>query len=333
MRYGMLILMLAGLQALSCAETEPDVAFDYFGKTPPADVAEIFAPGFASTEHHDDMFPIISPDGREVILRINGKSAGTITSMLYLTRRDEAGVWSEPQPLPFLTPGRNGGANYAPDGSRLYFTTKRLLPGEEPAAKRSRIWSVDRLGDGWGEAKPIDTPINDFNLNGGCTIAADGTLYAAFKAPDREKHDIYELKPHNGGYPEYRLLPGAVNSAEMAVAPYVNSEEGYLLFTAVTQAGLRIKLSILDGDGNWTAPEVVDQLTSPEAKFVTMSPDGRYLFFVSHKRTDRSNPQATWTIAEFDEVAMENCADIYWLDAGFLRERISAWRAQSAAGD
>jgi len=301
----------------------------YFGETPPSSGVEIFAPGFASTQHHDDMFPMFSPDSREVILRINGKTGGELISVLYITRMDEAGVWSRPEPLPFLTRHMNGGASFTPDGSRIYFTTKRPPPGGDPDDIRSRLWFADRMVDGWGEAQLADTPINEFHLNGGCFLSADGTMYASFVAPDRENHDIYELKPVNGSYSEYHLLSGDVNSPDREVAPFINSNEGYLLFTAVTEDGIRIKISFLDADGNWSAPEVVEELNGPEAKFVRTSPDGRSLFFVSHKQTEQSNPQSTWNIDAFDEPAMEECADIYWIDAAF----IDAYRKRSAAGD
>ena len=164
------------------------------GKSGPA---SLWPTGIAKTAP-----PVFSPDGREVILRINGKLNGELISVLYITHMDESGVWSTPEPLPFLTRGRNGGASFTPDGSRIYFTSKRLPPGEHPGEVRSRLWFADRAADGWGDAQLADTPINAFNLNGGSFLSADGTLYASFIGPDRENHDISELTPVDGGVRE-----------------------------------------------------------------------------------------------------------------------------------
>jgi Tol biopolymer transport system component len=293
----------------------------YFGETPPGEEATIFAPGFASTQHHDDMFPVFSPDGREVIFRINGKFDGIMIAVLYITRMNESGVWSTPEPLPFLTSHMNGGASFAPDGSRIYFTTKRPPLGESEAEKRSRLWCADRTKDGWGEARLVDTPINAFHLNGGCFVSSDGTMYASFVGPGQDKHDIYELRELDGNYPEYHALPGEINTPDMEVAPFWNAAQRYLLYTSVEGTTIRIRISFRASDGSWSASQLVEELTEPEAKFVRTSPDGRYLFFVSHKKTPHSNPPATWTIDEFDAPAMEDAADIYWMDAGFLTDQ------------
>jgi len=305
----------------------------YFGEIPPTTSAKLFSPGFASTQHHDDMFPVFSPDGREVILRINGKTGEKMIAVLYITRMDETGTWSTPEPLPFLTRHMNGGASYTPDGARIYFSTKRPPTGEEESEPRSRLWFADRINSGWGDAHMVDTPINQFNLNGGCFLSADGTMYASFIAPGEENHDIYELKPVDGAYPEYHPLPGDVNSPGRELVPFVNTNEGYLLFTSFGEEGLRIKMSVLGNDGNWSVPEIVEELIEPEAKFVRTSSDGKYLFFVSHKQTEQSNPQSVWTIDDFDEPAMEKCADVYWMDAGFISHRASERRAENPGVD
>jgi hypothetical protein len=324
--------MVCLIVAVLPAHALPDGAFDYFGAAPPGAEAEIFAPGFVSTQHHDDMFPVISPDGREVILRINGLRDGQPHSVLYATRLGEGGDWSTPRPLPFLTRHRGGGASYAPDGSRLYFTSRRPLPGADPATDKSSLWYAERTDDGWTSARALDSPLNEVHLNGGGGIAADGTMYLSFKAPDRDSHDIHEAVCVDGEYPEYRLLPGRVNSDGQELAPFVDSTRGFMLFTTTTPDGLRIRLSIRQADGRWSEPETVDELTAPEAKFVTMSPDGEYLLFVSHRQTERSNPRATWPIEAFDPTPMDGGADVCWMRCGFLHERVADMKARHGQG-
>jgi hypothetical protein len=92
-------------------------------------------------------------------------------------------------------------------------------------------------------------------------------------------------------------------------------------------------MSVLGNDGNWSTPEVVEELTEPEAKFVRVSRDGKHLFFVSHKQTGQSNPQSVWPIDVFDEPAMDECADIYWMDAGFITQRAGERQVKNAVVD
>ena len=327
-----LLLVLPSV-CLTILSGAPAVEFDYFGASPPGKEAEIFAPGIASTEYHDDMYPVFAPDGRDVILRINGRLDGQVHSVLYLAHRDETGDWGTPEPLSFLTHHRCGGANFSPDGSRIFFTTRRPLPDADPSVSKTSLWFAQRMEQDWSEARPVASPINNLNLNGGLSIAADGTMYAALEIPGRDSRDIYVLECVDGEYPEYRLLPGEVNTAVHEVAPYVNSDKGYLLVTAVTPDGLRIQLSVRGNDGAWLKSETVDELTVPEAKFVTVSPDGKYVFFVSHRQSEDSNPAAVWTIAEFDSTPMEGSADIFWMKADFLMAHVAAMKTKYGVVD
>lgn len=302
--------------------------FDYFGVAPAGGDPEIFAPGFASTHHHDDFYPMVAPDGSEVILRINGQCKGNPHSVLFLTHRNDEGLWSTPKPLPFLTGHRSGGAGFSPDGSRILFTSKRPVPGTDQTLARSSLWFATRTENGWSDANPLETPINDFNLNAGFCLANDGTMYAAFQGPGGESIDIFVLNCVGGQYPEYHRLPGNVNSPENEVAPFVNAEKGYLLYTAVAKNGLLIKLSIRDNAGDWTTSETVDELTAPEAKFVSVTPDGKYVWFVSHKQSEQGNPASHWPIGEFDDPPFEDAADIFWMKADFLNARVKAMKAQ-----
>lgn len=123
----------------------------YFGESLPGETPEIFAPGIASTQHHDDGVPVFSSEGREVILRVNGKVSGEIIGVFFWSEMDETGCWSEPVPLPFSGRYPDGGLAYSPDESRLYMSTKRPALGESQISERSRAWYVDREGRDWAE--------------------------------------------------------------------------------------------------------------------------------------------------------------------------------------
>lgn len=321
----LLVLWLGPSRAVASSQTNECLARgEYFGLDLPGPTPEIFAPGLASTHHHDDWFPLFSPDGREVLLRINGKISGEIIGVLFWSVMDETDCWSEPVPLPFSGKYPDGGVVFSPDGSHLYFTSKRPVPGESQQSERSRVWQVDRLDQGWGEPILLDSPINQHNVNGGLGMAADGTLYVAMEAPmGAGGLDIYELAPAGGSYPEFAPLRGPINTQAVEVGPFIDPEQRFLIYTSFSsEEGLSTLISERQEDGSWGSPQAVPVINDYESKFAGLSPDGRVLFFVSHRQVDESNPMARWSLDLFEDLAMEDNADRYWVSSRALKDAL-----------
>ena len=63
---------------------------------------------------------------------------------------------------------------------------------------------------------------------------------------------------------------------------------------------------------------LVPMINDFESKFVGLSPDGEILFFVSHRQVDESNPEASWNLDLFEDLAIEDNADLYWVSSRFV---------------
>jgi subtilisin family serine protease len=295
---------------------------EYFGETVPEEQPGIFAPGIASTHHHDDWIPVFSPDGREVILRILGKMTDEILGVLFWSRVDGSGCWSVPAPLPFSGRYMDGAVVYAVDGLRIYFTSKRPGAGEVDPGENSRIWFVDRVGESWGSPVLLDSPVNEFNVNGGLSMAADGTLFVAMETPSgKGMLDIYELPVTADGYSQVKPIRGPVNTEGQEVGPFIDSQKRFLIYTRYSpDTGLEALISRPLADGRWGSPQPLAAINEYDAKFAGLSPDGEILFFVSHRQAEGSNPEARWELDFFDDLAMEENADLYWVSSNVVEE-------------
>jgi hypothetical protein len=308
-------LMLCSLMAAAgdgpCLARGP-----YFGQGSAPATPKLFAPGFASTQHHDDWPPIFSPDGREVMLRILGKVDGEIVGILFSSQMDDDGCWSTPRPLPFSGLHSDGAITYASGGSRVFFTSKRPTGDRGTEEPRSRIWFSDRTPGGWSEPVLLDSPINQFNINGGISMADNGTIYAATEAPGGlGRLDIYVLRPIDGRYPGLEPIPGSVNTEGLEGAPYIDPDQRFLLSTVLGDEGVSVVLSLPNENGGWSKGEPIPVLADSQSKFGAISRDGSVMFFVSHLQHDESNPHAPWAVGLFEEPALDANADLYWVSA------------------
>jgi Tol biopolymer transport system component len=312
-----LVAIVVASAAMSAAEEAPCMAQgEYFGLGPAGSTPVIFAPGIASTEHHDDFAPAFSPDGREVVLRILGKIGGRTVGVFFSSRMGDDGCWSVPEPLPFSGNTMDGAMSFAPDGSRLYFTSKRTAEGDADGESRSRVWYTEREGGSWADPEILDSPINRFNVNGGVTVARDGTLFVAADLPGgKGRHDIYVVRPTNGRHLDFQPIPGSVNTEGHEVAPYVDPDQRYLIYTFRGPESATVVISTRDTDGGWSKGQAIPALSGYEAKFGAISPDQSVLFFVTHQQRPDSNPKAVWPLDLFEGPALDANADVYWLSA------------------
>lgn len=320
-----LVLILFVLGAPLVTATEPSEGClargKYLGETIPGTAPQIFAPGLASTQHHDDWIPVFSPDGREVILRINGKIGDEIVGVLFWSGMDDSDCWSEPEPLPFSGRIMDGAVVFASDGSRIYFTSKRPEAGVTDWSPRSRIWIVEKSGDGWGSPSLLDSPVNEFHVNGGITMASDGTVFVAMETPmGKGMLDIYELPLKQDRYSQVTPVRGSVNTEGQEVGPYIDPQKRFLIFTLYSpDEGLTALISEPLVDGQWGEPRPLVVLNEFESKFAGLSPAGDVLFFVSHRQVEESNPLARWNLEIFDDLALEENADLYWVGSDILQ--------------
>ncbi len=169
----------------------------------------------------------------------------------------------------------------APDGKKLFFTSKRPWPdswGRQPPGntlEAYKVWYVERIGASWGEPKLLDRRINQNIM--GVSSTLDGTLYT---------HGIKRVRIKNGQYTGWEQLGHPLDMGRtLGGNPYVSPNESYILFNTkwAGKFGYGIFISYRTGDDDWTEPiNLLEKINAPRGgSQPVVTPDGKYLFYYS----------------------------------------------------
>lgn len=328
---GMAVLFVAA----ACAEPQqadsPRQGGPYLGQTPPGATAELFAPGVVSTGMYTRDVAM-TPAGDELYfaVMIGGLSVIVETHL-------EEGEWTEPEVAPFSGDPRYFDAEPAisPDGQRFFFLSTRLPVGEEPAEDEIRswtnedIWVMDRVEAGWGEPYNLGPPINSGAPEFFPSLTLDGTMYFT-RGGDGGESLIYRSRLVDGRYAEPEKLGVEVNSTTAQYNAFIAPDESYLIVPTGgrddTLGGTDYYVVFRYEDDSWSEPVNMGPAvnTPGNGEFSPyVSPDGRYLFFMSSRRTvaDRLPDAMSWDYLWGIHTEPGNgSADIYWIDAGFIED-------------
>jgi ankyrin repeat protein/glyoxylase-like metal-dependent hydrolase (beta-lactamase superfamily II)/dipeptidyl aminopeptidase/acylaminoacyl peptidase len=270
----------------------PDLQGEFLGQQKPGAKPELFAPGIVSSRFGLHCTATFSPDGREVYwhLMMPPRAGRHIPGRLLVSRLQD-GRWTYPQTAPFTGEGMDADVPFfSPDNRRLYFMSRRPLPGKDKSSGE-HIWYLERRDRGWSEARPVDAVVNDLPHHWQFSVDKDYNLYFATTiAGGQGKNDIYCSAYADGRYQEPRNLGAPVNGAGGDEMPFIAPDGSYLLF----MREFDLHVSFRGRDGSWSVP----QNLGPEINSATMdlcpvvSPDGKYLLFLS-QRNGESN---TWWV-------------------------------------
>ena len=275
----------------------PVLEGDYLGQKPPAGTAELFAPGIISSIWGLHSTAVFSPDGNEVYWAPMITYPGEIYSRggLLMMKRVN-GRWTPPSWAPFSGPDFDDDVPFfAPDGRRIYFISRRPLPGD--SAVRERIWLADRTAAGWSEPRPIDAAVNAHDMHWEFSLDRQGNLYFGGRAPDsRGMGDVYVARLSGGKYEKPVNIGPPVNSAVGEETPFIAPDGSYLLFSRQYDLWVSFR-----GAGDlWSEPvKLGPEVNSPSIELCpVVTPDGRYLFFLSQRDGES---HAYWVRAEVIE--------------------------------
>ena len=299
---------LARLKADLGPQQFPELRGPYLGQTPPEGEAPIFAPDIISSSVGDDNHGGItfSPDGTEIFWNLRAK--------IWLMKLQN-GRWTKPDIVPF---SKNMGAYnddnpfISPDGKRLFFTSTR--PGSVSENKEN-IWFAERTPTGWSEPKPVSAEVNAMPLHWGISVSRAGTLFFGGTAQDGYgRGDIYCSRLEKGEYTKPVNLGPAINGKGLDHCPYIAPDESYLIYARMDDAGAGFYLSFKNKAGQWMPPVKLSE--ELEGVCPLVSPDGKFLFFVSDG--------IFWMSAKFIEKLRPK-------DAAQTQEIIDAVRAEDFA--
>ncbi len=317
------------LATTSCTSREtsrfPELRGDYLGQALPGPEPQLFAPGLITTGLYTRDVAV-TPDGDEIYFSVAVPGASAI-----MVARREGGIWGEPRVAPFSGVWRDFEPFVAADGRRLLFLSNRPPRGEDPRPGwgHQNIWQVRRQDEGWGEPELLPGPVNTDAPEFYPSLTADGALYFTRGLGDL-KAKILRSRWVDGALAEPEELGPQVNAGESQYNAFISPGEDLLLFAAAGRADSRggsdCYVSFRSPDDRWTGPVNLGDLVNDagDCDAATLSPDGRFLFFMSSRRDPAQGPDISGlTLTELlgRQMAPGNgSADIYWMDAGFIAE-------------
>ncbi len=287
----------------------------YLGQTPPGDTPQLFAPGIVSTGQHEHSAATFSPDGKEVFWSLHMLPFEKKIPSKLMVMRVVEGKWTGP--VKAMVSGDHGDDSpiLSPEGKTLYFASKRPAAPGEATKKKFDLWKAHKKNGRWGNpihmGGPMSTPTHDI----AASQTTSGMIY--FLRGSGKKEDPFLMmrsQPVNGSYAKPERLPAPINVAEMSWTPFIAPDESYILFSSERAGGLGsldLYVCFRKKDGAWGKAHNLGPKINTEAseRFPGVSPDGKYLFFVS-ARLKKEN--------QGKDLPQNGYSDIYWVDAGIL---------------
>ena len=319
-----LVIVLLLPAAGFAAETQfPRLSGPYLGQEPPGLEPRVFAPGIVSTELNSRDIAV-SPDGREIYFCVN--VAGYTFATILVTRLRD-GVWSEPKVMEHMQDPawRNIEPCISADGKKFFFMSNRPDPATGEEKGDEDIWVMEREGDGWGEPRNLGLPVSSEHLEFFPSLTRDGTLYFTRRDKTSGEEAIYRSQLRDGKYQEPEKLPEQVNSGQARFNAFVAPDESFIIVPTYGRkdslGATDYYISFRDADDRWS--EAVNMggkiNTSGGSEYsASVSPDGKYLFFMSSRCPDRTQWPSKLSAAFLHRLAAEPGIDntsIYWIDA------------------
>jgi hypothetical protein len=217
--------------------------------------------------------------------------------------REMGDGWGQPEGLAFSADRQysDRAPRLSPDGLRMVFTSNRPIPGRDPDPDDFNLWLVDRAGPGaaWSQARPLSERVNSTSREIHASMTSDGSLYFASARPGGQgRSDIYHARWLDGDYGPAESIGAPINT-ELSQPDLMVAADGSMMILVITDHP-----SGLGGDdlyvsrwvnGSWTEPRNLGpSVNTPEYEYgPALSPDGRFLYFTSH----RSGEGDTYRIA------------------------------------
>ncbi len=281
----------------------------------------IFGRGVISTGDFDS-HPELSSDGKTLYFV---RSAPNFNFWTILVSHFANGQWSSPEVAPFSGQYSDADPFITPDGSQLYFISRRPAAGK--SGQDTDIWVMERTPSGWSEPRNLGAPINSEGDEWYPTMTQDGTLYFGSDRPGgKGATDLYRARRTDGGYATPENLGDVINTQFNEFEPFITADESVLLFMAGGRpdglGGLDLFVSY-NRNGAWTKPvNLGDKINSPRLEYSPkISPDGKYFLWASTRNFTDKPLEKRLTYPEFmDKLGSpgNSLGDIYQIDLSAL---------------
>ena len=284
--------MLCAAMSINAQENEfPKLTCPYLGQKPPGVTPEVFAPGIVSTEAHEFSCSFM-PDGGEFYFT---RKHPDLNRNVIMVTKNMNGVWLKPEIASFNGDDMAFEPRVTPDGSRLYFTSSKPLPGGGPPMN---VWFVERKGNQWGVPQNPGEPFNPMKTMY-ISVSFQNTVYTTDISGGMGNESIIRLKKTNGKYAKAERIGPPINTGQRDMYPFVTPDENCLIFCSNRPAEKNISglfVSFRNQNGAWQDPKPVP--LGMKAGMPLLSPDGKYLLFTAG---ERGKSDIYWVSAEIIE--------------------------------
>ena len=287
MRKSIFIILIA-ISYVSSAQTEPiflETKDAYFGLTPPGLIPEVFAPGIASDSNWAEHCQLaVSPDGKEIYWSAwtgdyKSEDGSKNTEQIFFSNY-KGEKWSKPALAEFTKGnlhGLNGGPCFSPDGNKLFFYQVK----SPWVSSRMNTYYVEKKNGKWSN-DPINVgqAYNTASQNYSPIFTKKGIAYKNLWG----KISKYSYENDN-----FTLIDSIAIHKDFSQAWnfYMSPNEDYIIFADKHDGGygdIDLYISFKTKEDNWgfpinMGPEIN---TKTRERFPTVSPDGKYMFFMRH---------------------------------------------------
>lgn len=284
----------------------------YLGQNPPGENPELFMFGWISTPAVEYCISFLDK-GRVCVF---GREDVGVN---YTCLKD--GRWTKPRKMPLDPSNWEWKHNAGPDDKTLYLMSRRPVDADD-TKKDADIYLMKWTGSGWTGPEILPFPPNSEDYHEVYPSAAsDGTVYfhgGDFRHPHEKNDDIYRSRCVDGVYQEQERLPEPINTEYGEYDAFVAPNEEFLMFGSDRPGGFGgydSFISFKKKNGTWTNPVNLGRKLNSVSweNRVMLTPDGRYIFFVSGRRHVFLN----------DELAngkRTSATGIYWVDSSLIEK-------------
>ena len=273
------------LLAQNSSNYYPILKGKYLGQSPPGKTAEIFAPGIISTELHDDAVPAFSPDGKEVFLRIVYKTNAMYHSKIFYMKEDKNG-WTYPKIADFPQKQFHGVVSISLDGKRFYNSSSEYINGKF----NLDINLYSKKEDKWNFVKSL----NEINSENGDSYFFENNNNEFYWTAEKMRNDpepsFFRSEIINDKYSKKEEINWFPKNS---IVTFISSDNKYALLTMRDDKGSHDIYISYNINGTWDNPiNMGENVNSPSMeKQAIVSHDGKYIFFVSSRKGEGTQPQ------------------------------------------
>lgn len=208
---------------------------------------------------------------------------GELKEDVYVSFKNEDGVWTEPEILNLNTDEHDATISVAPDGQTLFIYRDNYGDGQVLESKL--------FGETWSTPLLLGSDINSDSWETHATVSADGnTLYfVSDRSGGLGKRDLYKcVKLPNGEWSRALNMGPTLNTKWDEDSPFLSPDGKTLYFSSMghkTMGGFDIFVSKLGEDGEWGVPQNLGyplNTVEDDIFFVPMA-DGRRAYYSSSK--------------------------------------------------